>query len=299
MTDRLDVLQALDTWDRAAWCLAALALAMEGRQESALTRAAGEVLAAVGLVDEPDKPPPGTDALGRPALGSQAAASLHKTSSLLVTGRVDWSAQSDEALLSQGRASAQGARGFAQFGLPRMGDLADRLGAPGARMLDVGTGVGALAVAYAEVFPALHVLGIDVLDRVLVLARQTIASSTVPDRVSVRKQDVADLTDDDGGFDLVWVPAPFLPEPALRRGMARSAGALRPGGWVMMAHGKYSTDPLSDAVTRLQTVAYGGTALDDGAARQLLSDHGLTRVATVPTPHGAPAITIGCRDADS
>lgn len=179
-----------------------------------------------------------------------------------------------------------------------MGDLADRLAAPGARMLDVGTGVAALAVAYAEVFPALHVLGVDVLDRVLVLARQTIASSTVADRVSVRKQDVADLTDPDG-FDLAWVPAPFVPEPALRRGMARLAAVLRPGGWVTMAHGKYGVDPVSDAVTRFQTVAYGGTALDDSAARQLLADHGLTRVATVPTPHGAPAITIGCKAADA
>lgn len=121
MTDRLDVMQALDSWDRAAWCLAALALAMEGGQESALTRAAGEVLAAVGVVDEPGKPPHGTDALAMPSLGSQAAASLHKTSSLLRAGRVDWRAQSDEALLAQGRASAQGARGFAEFGMPRPG----------------------------------------------------------------------------------------------------------------------------------------------------------------------------------
>ncbi len=46
-----------------------------------------------------------------------------------------------------------------------MGDLGSRLATPGARMLDVGTGVSAMAIAFAQVFPQLHVLGIDVLDR--------------------------------------------------------------------------------------------------------------------------------------
>jgi SAM-dependent methyltransferase len=296
VTENQDLMQTLDAWDTAAWCLAALALATTGQEETALTVAAGQVLAAVGLVDAPGLPPRGVDPSAAHLLGHQAAAPLHKTSTLVRTGRADWSAQSDESLLAQGRASAQGARAFAEFGLPHMGDLAQRLATPGARMLDVGTGVGALAVSYAEVFPALHVLGIDVLDRVLDLARRTIASSAVSERVSVRKQDVAELTDD-AGFDLAWIPAPFVPEQALRRGMSRIAATLRPGGWVMVAHGKYGLDPVSDAVSRFQTVAYGGTALDDAAARRLLTDNGLTSVATAPTPPGAPGITMGCRPA--
>ena len=298
MTESPDLMQTLDAWDTAAWCLAALALATTGREETPLTLAAGQVLAAVGLVDEPGRPPRGVDPSTAHLLGHQAAAPLHKTSALIRTGRADWSAQSDESLLAQGRASAQGARAFAEFGLPHMSDLAERLAAPGARMLDVGTGVGALAVGYAEVFPALHVLGIDVLDRVLDLARQTIAASAVADRVSVRRQDVAELTDD-AGFDLAWVPAPFVPEPALRRGLTRIAATLRPGGWVMVAHGKYGHDPVSDAVTRFQTVAYGGTALDEVAAEGLLADNGLTSVVTAPTPPGAPAITLGRKPAGS
>jgi SAM-dependent methyltransferase len=296
LTENQDLMQTLETWDTAAWCLAALALATTGEEETALTAAAAQVLVAVGLIEKPGRLPHGVDASAAPLIGHQAAAPLHKTSALIRTGRADWSAQSDDSLLAQGRASAQGARAFAEFGLPHLGDLAVRLAAPGARMLDVGTGVGALAVSYAEAFPALHVLGIDVMDRVLDLARQTIASSAVPDRVAVRKQDVAELTDD-AGFDLAWIPAPFVPEPALRRGMSRIAATLRPGGWVMMAHGKYGLDPVSDAVTRFQTVAYGGTALDDTAARELLTDNGLTSVMTAPTPPGTPGITLGCAPA--
>ena len=71
-----------------------------------------------------------------------------------------WAAQSDEALLAQGRASAQGAAGFAQFVMPMLAGLQETF-ADGARMLDVGTGVAAMAVAYAELFPQLTVVGID------------------------------------------------------------------------------------------------------------------------------------------
>src|SRR6187200_3130972 len=50
-----------------------------------------------------------------------------------------------------GLASAQGAAGFAQFGLPMLAGLQEEF-TGGARMLDVGTGVAAMAVAYAELF---------------------------------------------------------------------------------------------------------------------------------------------------
>jgi SAM-dependent methyltransferase len=296
VTENPDLRQSMTAWDQAAWCLTALALATGGGEESALTQAAGRVLVAVGLVDEPGDAPRGIDPEAMPAISQQAAASLHKTATLLRTGGAGWSEQSDESLLAQGRGSAEAARGIATFVMPQMGDLGTRLATPGARMLDVGIGVGGLAVAFAEVFPALHVVGIDVLDRVLDLARQTVAASAVSDRVTVRKQDVAELSDDDR-FDLVWVPAPFIPEPALRRGLSRIAGALRPGGWVTMGHGKYGTDPVSDAVSRFQTVAYGGTPLDDVHARRLLADNGLSSVSTVPTPTGAPAVTVGCNAA--
>jgi methylase of polypeptide subunit release factors len=180
------------------------------------------------------------------------------------------------------------------------GDLGSRLAAPGARMLDIGTGVGALAAGFAEAFPQLHVLGIDVLDRVLDraldLARQTLAASDVATRVTVRKQDVAEFADD-AGFDLAFLPAPFIPQPALHAGLPRVAAVLRPGGWLMVGHGKFGGTPVQDALTRLKTIAYGGTPLDEAAACHLLRDAGLTSVRPVPTPPGAPAITIGQKPA--
>jgi 2-polyprenyl-3-methyl-5-hydroxy-6-metoxy-1,4-benzoquinol methylase len=225
-------------------------------------------------------------------VASQAAAALHQASALASGRGYDWLTQTDEALLAQGHASGQGAVPMARFMLPMMGDLADRMAAPGARFLDVGTGVGALAVAFAQIYPQLQVLGIDILDRALDLARQAIAASSLGARVTVRKQDVAEFTDDTE-FDMAWLPAPFIHQPALSNGLLRVAAVLRPGGWLIVGHGKFGGTPVEDALTRLKTVAHGGTPLDEAAAYHLLQEAGLTAVRTVPTPTGVPAVTIG------
>ena len=73
--------------------------------------------------------------------------------------------------------------------------------------------------------------------------------------------------------------------------------ALRPGGWLFVAHGKIGGTPAEDALTRLKTLVYGGTPLDDAAACDLLRSAGLTSVRTAPTPSAAPAITIGQKPA--
>ncbi len=202
-----------------------------------------------------------------------------------------WAAQSDEALLAQGRASAQGAAAFARFGLPSLAGLQGAF-ADGARMLDVGTGVAALAVAYAEVFPGLTVVGIDVMPRVLRLAEQTVAASSVGDRVVVREQDVSSLHEPDT-YAFAWVPAPFIPASALDAGVPRVVESLRPGGWLMLGHGKYGGSEVDDAVSRFKTIAYGGTALNDAQAGDMLRSSGLVDVRDVPTPPGGPAITVG------
>jgi predicted O-methyltransferase YrrM len=291
-----DLQATIQAWDEAAWSLAALALAARGDGPPELTAAARQVLAAAGLTGGPGEPLPGLGAPDPQQVASQAAAALHQASALASGRGYHWAAQSEEALLAHGHQSARAARPFAQFMLPTMGDLAGRLAAPGARMLDIGTGVGALAVDFAQVFPQLHVLGIDILDSSLDLARQAIAVSDVADRVTVRKQDVADFTDP-AGFDLAWLPAPFIPQQALPAGLTRVTAALRPGGWLIAGHGKFGGTPVQDALTRLKTIIYGGTPLDEAAACQVLRDAGLTSVRSMPTPRGVPAITIGQKPA--
>jgi len=287
-----DLQVTIQAWDQAAWSLAALALAAQGDGPPELTAAARELLAAAGLAAAPGTPLPGLGTATPGQIASQAAAALHQASALAGGRGYDWGTQSDEALVAQGRVSAQRAATVARLMLPAMRDLAGRLAGPDARLLDVGTGAGALAVAFAQVFPQVQVLGIDILDRALGLARQAIAASDVGARVTVRKQDVVEFADD-AGFDLAWLPAPFIAEPALHAGLPRVVATLRPGGWLIVGHGKFGGTPAEDALTRLKTLAYGGTPIGGAAACQLLRKAGLISVRTVPTPAGAPAITIG------
>jgi protein-L-isoaspartate O-methyltransferase len=291
-----DLQATIQAWDQAAWNLAALALAARDDGPPELTAAARELLTATGLTGAPGGPPGGLGSTTPGQFASQAAAALHQASALASGRGYHWDAQSDEALLAQGHAGLHSAVPMARFMLPMMGDLAGRMAAPGCRMLDVGTGAGGLAVSFAQAFPQLQVLGIDILDRALKLARQGIAASNVAARVSVRKQDVAEFADD-AGFDLAWVPAPFIAPPALRSGLPRVTAALRPGGWLILGHGKLGGTPVEDALTRLKTLAYGGTTLDEAAACDLARHAGLTSVRPMPTPAGAPAITIGQRPA--
>ncbi len=282
--DQLNAL--LHDGDLAIWSIAAIALALQGEVSEEQQAAVQAVLQATGV----DR----TASLGAEdagGLAAQAAASIHQVAALLRGDGQMWAAQSDEALRAQGRASAQGAAVFAQRGLPMLTGLREKF-AEGARMLDVGTGVAAMAVAYAELFPRLTVVGIDVMPRVLAMAEETVAASSVSDRVILRRQDVISL-DESETYALAWLPAPFIPESALEVGVQRVVESLLPDGWLMLGHGKYGGSALDDAVGRFKTIAFGGTALDDGQAEEMLRSAGLVEVRTVRTPEGAPAITVG------
>jgi predicted O-methyltransferase YrrM len=272
--------------DQTIWTTAAVALALAGTASQEQQEAASDVLEASGLDGMVGQ---GAEKSGR--LAAQAAAPIHQVAALLRGEGQMWADQSDEALLAQGRASAQGAAAFAQVGVPMLAGLREAF-AGGARMLDVGTGVAAMAVAYAEHFPRLTVVGIDVLPRVLALAEQTVAASSVGDRVILREQDVTSL-DEPETYAFAWLPAPFIPQPALVAGVSRVVASLLPGGWLMVAHGRYGGSEADDAVSRFKTVVYGGSALNDTEAAELLSSSGLVDVRTVPTPVGSPAITVG------
>lgn len=283
---------AIGRWEQGATCLAALAVAADPGTEGPLAQAARDVMAATGLGDA--LVAPGRLPFPPAQVWGMAASPVLQAAALAGGTRDGWAAQSDAALTAQGLASGSAGALFARFVLPHLGDLADRLAAPGARMLDVGTGIGALAVGFAQAFPQLHVTGIDVLPRVLELARAHVGASPVSSRVELRRQDVAELADEER-YDLAWLPAPFVPEPAVRAGIARITRALRPGGAIMIGHGTFDGTDLDKALARFRTVAYGGTPLDGASAAGLLHEQALTSVLTVPMPPGAPAITVGRR----
>lgn len=277
-------------WSRGAWCLAALSLASREGTDDALAAAARTVLATTDVPDALRSASPFAPA----ELDGMAAAALLQAAALVSRRPATWSDHDDDALRAQGRASGSAAAMFAHFVLPGHPGLAAALDRPGARMLDVGTGIGALAVGFARTFPHLQVTGIDVLPRALELARATVAGAGLTERISLRGQDVADL-DEESCYDLAWLPAPFVPERALHAGVVRVVRALRPGGLLLVGHGRFDGTAVDNALTRFQTLAYGGTPLPGAAAVALLESAGLAQVATFPTPPGAPGLTLGVR----
>jgi protein-L-isoaspartate O-methyltransferase len=289
---------SIGQWDQAATCLAALAVTLQtgpGTGGDGLATAAREVMAAAGLgtaltdFDRLPFSPEQLSAIAASALLQGAA--LVRRSPQQSDG---WAHLDDATLTAQGRASGAAVNLFLGFVVPHVDGLAERLARPDARMLDVGTGIGALGLGFAKAFPGLHVTGIDVMPRVLELARESIDGSPADSRVELRLEDVADLVDE-SRYDLAWLPAPFVPEPALVAGVPRLVRALRPGGLLMVGHGDFAGSDLQNAITRFKTAFYGGTALDAASAVRLLEDHGLTSVRTLATPPGTPRITVGSR----
>ena len=223
---------------------------------------------------------------------AQATGTLLKAAGV-AAGTTSWADQSDESILAQGRSGGRFNEAM-EANLRRLPGLFELVSEPGAMLLGVGTGAGFIAVAMAESLPGTRVVGIDVLPRALKLAAATVAASPAADRIEVRLQDVAELTEIDR-YAYAWLPAPFIPQDPLREGVRRVARAVVPGGWVALGHGRYDGTALDNAVARFQTQSYGGTALDDDQAEAMLTDAGLTHVSSPPMPTGAPSITFGQR----
>ncbi|MFF0478839.1 SAM-dependent methyltransferase [Streptomyces sp. NPDC004284] len=202
-----------------------------------------------------------------------------------------WADQDDAVLLSQGRASAMTGRVLATRVVPALPGLADRLGREGSRVLDVGTGVAALALVLAREFPRAEVVGIDVLERVVGLAAAELADAEadVTGRVTLRHLDVADLTER-AVYDLAWLPAPFLSEEALTAAVPRLIRALSPGGWLVVGTNPAVSDPLRRAVAGWNAVRNGGNSYDTERMAETLTATGPAEVRRFPTVPGGPVL---------
>lgn len=293
--------------EAAAWALAAMISTLR----ETLTTPIGDVLAAApqrtavleaaGLVDRNDD---GFTVhpslrLGQPLADGmlsslrQAVAAATRDRDNAVDG--GWAFQPDEVLLGHGRGSAAAGRALATKIVPELTGLADRLNVAGSRVLDVGTGVAAIAVTLAREFPRAHVVGIDVLDRALDLARAELASATdVAGRVSLRQMDLARVTEH-ASYDMIWLPAPFLAEAALDAGLPRAVDALLPGGWIVVATNPAPEDALLLAVSRWTAALNGGSACDTDRMAARLAASGLQEMRSFPIVRGGPVLLAARR----
>lgn len=159
-------------------------------------------------------------------------------------------------------------------------ELAALLSRPGA-FLDVGTGVGWLAIEAARIWPALRVVAIDIWEPALALARRNIAASGLAGRIELRVQDVTALADR-AAFALAWMPVPFFTAAALAAALARVRKALAPGAWIVCGLETPPEEPLARALSILRLVRGGGELSTPAEVASQLAAAGFASVETVP-----------------
>lgn len=205
-----------------------------------------------------------------------------------------WRHTSRALLQSQGDASSVLAPLMKGMIAPNLDGLTARLEQPGARFLDVGVGVAALAIAMCRAFPAVRAVGIDSSDTPLSIARENVASAGMTDRIELRKTGVHELAEE-GAFDLAWLPSFFVDTAQIRTAVARIHASLRPGGWVICGTDTAGVDERDRATWALIRTMWGGAEIDAAAAEKVLAGAGFTSVRTLPLPPTAPAMVVGRR----
>ena len=140
-----------------------------------------------------------------------------------------------------------------------------------ARVLDVGVGSGAIALAIAGEHAGARVLGVDRSRDALAVAEENLARGAVNGRVELRQGDL--LAGISGTFELVVSNPPYVPpeefetlQPEIRLyeprealvgvgvGMEIARGArsvLAPGGWLLLECGDGQADGLAAELERL------------------------------------------------
>ena len=231
---------------------------------------------------------PGADASGAGSTVGMVRAFLRQAIDLVESpGRLGQWAEVDPVLLQGiGRLSMAiaGAIGVAEASLPGLGE---RLRAPGARILDVGTGTAWLAIALARAYPTAEVMGLDLYPLALDLARVNVTNEGLTDRVLLRELDVADLDETDA-YDAIWLPLPFLPKAVIPAAVAAAARALRPGGWLLPGLFAGTDDRVSQLLTDLRTVRSGGHPWPLDELLAVLRAEGFTDTTEVPRTWAAP-----------
>lgn len=290
----------IDRHTVSASALAAVAAALDARVlgerlEPELEACVQELLASFGVADQVDEVPAEQLATLISEIRHHLAADLkllhHDTRS------TSWGYTDERFLQDVGDFARSHANALTLGAIPQLPGLTERLHKPGAAFLDVGVGVAGLAIGMAEQWPELSIVGIDVWEPALRLARQNVDVAGLGARIELRKLAAEELSDQER-FDLAWLPSIFMPERIMAAATERCFRALRPGGWVVhvFANSAGIEDTSRRAFWRLRTVMWGGPLWTTAEAEELERASGFVDVRTLPAPPGVPiAMVVGRR----
>jgi SAM-dependent methyltransferase len=234
-----------------------------------------ESLGVLDVVDELDE----RETAG--LLGRVESFLLQAVDLVVNPGRTGWDHGDPSILMAQGHWSGMLAPILQRIVVPSLGGaLAARLETAGASLLDVGTGVGGLAIAVCRIWPALRVVGIDPWEPALALARENVAAAGLAARIDLR-QTAAEALQDRDEHDLAWVPTFFISGRVLERVIERVHSALRPGGYAIFGLYIRPDDPLAIALADLRTVRHGGAQHAPHQTAALLTRAGFADIDAV------------------
>jgi len=279
-----DAMAIVQQWSVATEALAAIAARLVTTDDPAppeIAKALADVAAAAGLDDLEQLPPP-----QRAMLAGLAHTTLRQALDLVEEPRRSggWTFTDPVILDGWGRGSTMVPAMIANQG-PELTDVRN--------LLDVGVGVGLLAVAAANVWPKATITGIDVWEPSLERARANVSAADLDDRITLRTQNVTDV-DDDAAFDCVWVPTFFLDEPTFAAALPRLVRATSPGGWIVLGIFGAPPVPLAQATNALKVVRGGGSVLSEDDGQRLLEGAGCVSVHVRPRT-GPIAYVLGQR----
>lgn len=206
-------------------------------------------------------------------------------------GARGWQDRDVEVMQVFGKVSHSFWRGFERLATAAAPALLQRLDQPGARFLDIGTGVGWLTIGMLQRWPELSAVGIEPLPGALAIAQENMASEGLAGRVELRLgrgEDLADIA----AFDLVFVPSAFIPATAMPEILRRGHAALRPGGRLLLAV-MQPPDMVDAAVlAQFRAAVWGGDVLGIETGTALLQASGFRQIDAMQQPGGFIAFLL-------
>jgi 2-polyprenyl-3-methyl-5-hydroxy-6-metoxy-1,4-benzoquinol methylase len=150
--------------------------------------------------------------------------------------------------------SGQYEQRLTNYWLSKLPDVVARL-QRGGRVLDVGCGVGRVAVALAKAFPKCEVIGLDPDPESIKKARESAADAGVGDRVRFLANTTRDIDRGDG-FDLITACDCVHDFSAPRQTLGEMRALLKPNGTLFLVEPK-AADRLEDNINPITAMYFG------------------------------------------